>query len=381
MKKISHQERALINGGSYRHAEILAPKHASPVRLDAKDREIISILAVNSRTPLSQIAKALQTSPEVINYRYQQLRQKRIITDTFTIIDVNLLGVYRYCAYLQFHATPHGKMESIINAFLQNKHINWVIETGGKWEIVLMFETIHLNKYEDILDSIISPIKEFLNDYMVVAVKNFTHKGPQFASGAKKNKERKSTIRFPYSKELQSRKHQQFYLTDLDGKDILLLKMIHEDSRMPLISLGEKLGLSKDAVDYRIKKLIISKIIKGFIIRLNYHLLNHQYTTTMIKFRGISAKRKAEFFRYIFEDDRFFALLEQIGTWDISLMMFFSNAKNLRDFLITIKEKFSDVIQSHESVIHFDQYYYTYLCDGVVEELMEKVKKKGDKKV
>ncbi|MBI1970513.1 Lrp/AsnC family transcriptional regulator, partial [Candidatus Woesearchaeota archaeon] len=361
-----------------RHAEILAQKAGTGIKLDAKDKEIINILTINSRTPLSQIAKALQTSPEVINYHYQQLRQKRIITDTFTIIDANLLGIYRYCLYLQFHAIPHTKMREIINNFLNNKHINWVIETGGKWEVVLMIETIHLHKYEDILDSIISPIKEYLNDYMVVAVKNFTHKGPRFIKGIKKANEY-AAVRFPYEKELQKREPKEpqkraAEQVDLDEKDILLLKLIHENSRYSLIDLGEKLNLSKDAVDYRIKKLIASKIIKGFIIRLNYHLLNYQYTTTMIKFRGISTKRKTEFFNYIFEDDRFFALLEQIGTWDISLMMFFSNAKDLRDFLITIKEKFSDVIQSHESVIHFDQYYYTYLCEGVVEELMEKVK-------
>ena len=67
--------------------------------------------------------------------------------------------------------------------------------------------------------------------------------------------------------------------------------------------------------------------------------------------------------------------MEQVGTWDLSLMMFFTNAKDLRDFLINIKEKFSDVIHSHDSVIHFDQHYYTQLCDGVVEELLDKTKK------
>ena len=95
----------------------------------------------------------------------------------------------------------------------------------------------------------------------------------------------------------------------------------------------------------------------------------------MIKFRSISQERKKEFLNYIYNDERFYALMEQIGVWDLSLMMFFLNAKDLRDFIMSLKEKFSDVIQTHESVIHFDQYYFTYLCDGVIEELIERYKK------
>ena len=95
----------------------------------------------------------------------------------------------------------------------------------------------------------------------------------------------------------------------------------------------------------------------------------------MIKFRNISHKRKEDFLTYLYNDERFYSLIEQIGTWDLSLMMFFTNAKDLRDFLISIKEKFWDVIHSHDSVVHFDQYYYTQLCDGLMDELLAEAKR------
>ncbi|MBS3166454.1 Lrp/AsnC family transcriptional regulator [Candidatus Woesearchaeota archaeon] len=350
-------------------AEVKAPEHKQELKLDKKDREIINVLTLNSRTPLSQIAKLLNTSTEVINYRYNNLRKNKIITDVFTIVDPKILGVHRYVAYLQFHALSQEKMKMIIDDFLKNKYVNWVIETGGKWELILMFETLHEEKYDTILESIISPIKEFLNDYMGTIVKNFVHKSPRYIRDLKRKQFYKGKIRFPYDKELNGKKKEQY---KIDEKDIMLLKNLDEDSRLSLTELGRKLKLSRDAVDYRIKKMIKAGLIKGFILRLNYHLLDYQYTTIMLKLRTISQQRKQKFLNYIYEDERFYALMEQIGTWDLSLMMFFTNAKDLRDFLILIKEKFSDVIHSHDSVIHFDQYYYTYLCDGVVEELLDK---------
>lgn len=350
-------------------AEVIAPEKKKELKLDKKDREIINVLTINSRTPLSQIAKHLNTSTEVINYRYNNLRKNKVITDVFTIVDPKILGVHRYVVYLQFHALSQEKMKMIIDDFLKNKYVNWVIETGGKWELILMFETLHEQKYDKILENVISPIKEFLNDQMVASVKNFVHKSPRYIRDLKRKNYYKGKIHFPYEKELSSKKKEQY---KLDDKDILLLKQLHEDSRLSLTELGKRLKLSRDAVDYRIKKMIRGGIIKGFILRLNYHLLDYQYTTIMLKLRTISQKRKQEFLNYIYDDERFYALMEQIGTWDLSLMMFFTNAKDLRDFLILIKEKFSDVIHSHESVIHFDQYYYTYLCEGVVKELLEK---------
>src|SRR3989344_3249218 len=352
--------------------EVRAEVHKKEITLNNKDREIINILTINSRTPLSQIADALKTSTEVISYRYNNLRKNNVITDVFTVIDPKILGIHRYVLYLQFHALSQDRMNLIIEDCLENKYVNWVIETGGKWELILMFETLYEENYDLILESIISPIKEFLNDSMVATVKNFVHKSQRYIRNMKKKNEYDSKIDFPYNSEFNGKIKEAYAL---DEKDIILLKNIHEDSRLSLTDLGKKLGLSRDAVNYRIKNMIKTGIIKDFILRLNYHLLDYQYTTIMIKFRTISQKRKEEFLQYLYNDERFYSLMEQVGTWDLSLMMFFTNAKDLRDFLINIKEKFSDVIHSHDSVIHFDQHYYTQLCDGVVEELLDKTKK------
>ena len=234
-----------------RLAEVIGEERLKAIKLDTKDREIINILTINSRTPLSQIAKYLKTSTEVVNYHYNNLIKEKIITDTFTVIDPKVLGIHRYTIYLQFHALSQEKIKTIIQEFLKNKYINWVIETGGKWELILMIETIDEKKYDLILESIISSVKDYLNDYMVTTVKDFVHKSPRYIRGLKRKEEYKNKIKFPYDKEMNFRGKEEYVP---DEKDIKLLKFLHEDSRLGLTELGQKLGLSKDAIDYRIKK-------------------------------------------------------------------------------------------------------------------------------
>ncbi len=355
---------------SSRPGQILARHSEHGVKLDQTDLEIIQILSINSRTPLAQIAAALGLSSEVINYRYHKLLENQVITDSFAVLDVKLLGIRRFCIYLQFRAISPNKMEGLIQKITDNPHVNWVIETGGKWELIVMVETIDESIYDAVLQSIIAPIGRFLNDHTVSAVKEFTHLGPRYLMGGRPADYFRKRVRYPYQRELETVKKIPI---DLDSRDIRLLQLLHADSRTSLTDLGKQMGLSPDTVDYRIKKLILSGLIKSFIIRLNYHLLKFQYTTIMLKLRGVSLKRRNEFYRFVQDDLRFYCLMEQIGSWDLSLMMFFADAKDLRSFLISIKQNFSDVISSHESVLHFDQYLYSYFCPAVLEELQESI--------
>ncbi len=349
-------------------AQVIAqPTKTKP--LDAIDREIINILAYNSRTPLSQIAKWLDTSTEVIHYRYQRLRDENIITDTFVVFDPKLLGIHRYSIYLQFHSLSAEKMQKIIQSFLENPSVCWIIETSGKWELVLMVETLSEDEFNRVKENILSPIDEFVNDHMVSIVTNFIHQSPRYIGGMKKKEEYTSVVHFPYEEEFHSTENTP---VNVDAKDIQVIKLLHEDARIPLTELGEKVNLSRDAVDYRIKKMIKMKVIKSFILRLNYHALNFQYTTIMLKLHGVSSQRKKEFFDYLMADERFYALMEQIGSWDLSVMMFFAHPKDQREFLIDIKEKFSDVIHTHESSLQFNQYYFTYLAESVYQQLITK---------
>lgn len=350
---------------------IAEEKEESKIKLDSKDREIIGILSRNSRTSLTQIARAIQVSPEVVNYRYNRLRNKKIITDTFAVVNLRALGVTRFCIYLQLKAASREKTWEIVKRFINDESVSWVIETSGKWDVILMVEMLDEEKFTSIRERLFAPIQKNLNDIMIVYVWEFVHRGPRYLENIEDKKFVGIEKFSPYVKEFNTSIKTKI---NLNVTDIKILVLLHRDARIPAAEIGAIVGLSRDAVDYRIKSLIRSGFIRGFIIRLNYHLLGFQYATIMFKLHSTSNKKRQEFLYRIQQDYRFYCLMEQIGAWDISLMMYFSNTRDLRSFLMQIKEEYSTLIHSYETASHFNQYVYTYLCNGVIKELLQRYK-------
>ena len=64
----------------------------------------------------------------------------------------------------------------------------------------------------------------------------------------------------------------------LDQKDLLLLKLLQENSRISASEVGEKLNLSVPAASERIKKLLEGRYIKKFTAQLDSKKLGYDLT-------------------------------------------------------------------------------------------------------
>ena len=64
----------------------------------------------------------------------------------------------------------------------------------------------------------------------------------------------------------------------LDKKDLLLLKLLQENSRISASEVGEKLNLSVPAASERIKKLLEGRYIKKFTAQLDSKKLGYDLT-------------------------------------------------------------------------------------------------------
>jgi len=59
----------------------------------------------------------------------------------------------------------------------------------------------------------------------------------------------------------------------IDKKDIEIIKILEEDSRMSILELGRKVKLSHETVRYRINKLVKKGIIEKFTVSVNKNKL------------------------------------------------------------------------------------------------------------
>ena len=85
-------------------------------------------------------------------------------------------------------------------------------------------------------------------------------------------------------------------MTKIDLKDRKILYELDLDARQSLTKVGKKVGLKKDVVSYRIKRMQDEGIIKNFwtainTFKLGYNVfriyINFQYMSTNIKYEII----------------------------------------------------------------------------------------------
>jgi DNA-binding Lrp family transcriptional regulator len=68
----------------------------------------------------------------------------------------------------------------------------------------------------------------------------------------------------------------------LDKTDRWLLRIIQQDSRIPLQTIARELGVPKSTVHYRIARLEREKIIEGYYARLNASRLGYDYLAIVL---------------------------------------------------------------------------------------------------
>ena len=82
--------------------------------MDSLDKKILSELMRNSRTPVTQLAKKVRSSREVVNYRISKMQKNGIILKFVTEIDTNLLGYQSASAFINIKAKKENELKEFV---------------------------------------------------------------------------------------------------------------------------------------------------------------------------------------------------------------------------------------------------------------------------
>jgi Lrp/AsnC family leucine-responsive transcriptional regulator len=118
-------------------------------------------------------------------------------------------------------------------------------------------------------------------------------------------------------------------MTKIDKKDMEILYQLDIDSRQSLKSIGNKVHLKKNVVQYRIEKLIKYGVIKNFYTSINFHKLGYINIGVDINFQYYTPKIEKEIIQYFYLSDYSWFISNIQGYYD--LLVLFS-VKNMNQF-------------------------------------------------
>lgn len=314
--------------------------------MDLKNKKILGELVLNSRIPLSRLAKRVGLSREVLTYRINQLVSKGIITNFHAVIDEEKLGYLRNTCFIQLKGISPTKEKQFFEFLQKNKSVTYAGTVIGKWNVV--FDLISKDRRD--MDKIIKEIQEKVKaNLSIFAIAGNTISGGYYPE---KIFEARKFPKVNHNKKIK-----------IDKTDLRILQCLSDNSRIEYSELSKKLNMTANAIKYRIQNLEQSGVIDRYTISIDVQKLDFSWYNIQVKL--IADEKKVQEF---LENEKITIYhYHYIGNenWDIDIGIIVKNSEELREFLVKFREKFPEAIKIHDVYIILDVLKENILPEGV----------------
>ena len=133
---------------------------------------------------------------------------------------------------------------------------------------------------------------------------------------------------------------------------------IHEikaNSRLPYETIGKKVGLSRNAVKYRIKNLEKLGVIAGYKMMIDFKHFERLTYKIFIKYDNSKISQEKSLLLYLKEIPAILATTKLLGKWNLDVEVEPKDVKELQKFIIGLRNKFS-IIEDYEFIQIIEDY-------------------------
>lgn len=320
-------------------------KEVIKLKLDLKDKKIFSLLALNSRMPLTQLSKKVGLSRDAVNYRIKNYEKKGIIQGYRTMIDVGQMGYKANHLFITLNNPSKEIEQEILNKLIRYPFIRAIIKFSGNYDFEIAFITKDIDDLDEVLTKIITACSGSLQDYELLTIsKTFVAEiFPHHFSG-------------PEITKITPKKRP----SEIDQKDLEILKIISEEALLPLHEIAQRLKLSVDAITYRLKKMIQSGIIIKFVPVINYTALEYNLHTLLFNISGLDKEKQQTLQTFLTSDKNVLWAVKTIGRYNVLIYLLVKNIEELQETIMKLRSLFPKQINHYETLIAYEEYKYTY---------------------
>lgn len=325
--------------------------------VDKLDKKILFNLEINSRVPVSKLAKLVYSSREVVNYRIKKLKDGGVIKGYIAKIDQSLFasGIANLVLKVRY---DKRRYEDLIKFFKVHNKINWFASICGTYDFSLTF----LYKTPQDLGNTIDEICEYLGKdltehHLLIYISEYKFKRRGIFEIEEKDFEKDLQINFNNSANI-----------NLDKDDLIVLSEFSLNCRISNVELAKKTGLSEDTIRNRIKNLEKSNIILGYTVTINIHKLELEGYHLYLHLENISKKREYEIKQFCMMNAHIIYSTRMSGKYNMIIGLVCKNKNHFQEELFKIREFFGDSMRNYEFQIILDEHKEVFVPYSIVEE-------------
>ncbi|MFA5746081.1 MAG: Lrp/AsnC family transcriptional regulator [archaeon] len=317
--------------------------------IDLKDKKILLELDLNSRQSYSIIAKKVNLSKEVVNYRITKLVQEGIITNFTCIIDYSRLGVIAFRTFLRLCNLDKTKEEEIINYLKKTSQVGWGVTIIGRWDINFIFWCRDIYEFTTFWGQFYIKFGEHIENKSTT-ITDWYYIYP------------KAFILPKYLTEIPVYNYYKKNFEDqnikLDKTDFKILSILAKNSRARIIDIAKEVNLSETTVLSRIKDFERKKIILAYNIGIDINKIGYNYFKLHMNYKDFNLKRYNDLLGYCQYQENIWSATHLIGGDDIEIDVYIEDEERYMKFLNDIRSKFSDIIKNYETINYHKEFKY-----------------------
>ncbi len=130
----------------------------------------------------------------------------------------------------------------------------------------------------------------------------------------------------------------------LDLKDKKLLYWLDQDSRATNKELGKKVGLSEQAIGYKLKRLEENRVIKKYVTFVNTPSLGYMHYKILLRLHNTNVKKEKEIIDILVKNKNIRWVVSCSGKWDINFSMLARNPAEFTRIYREIERKIGNYI-------------------------------------
>ncbi len=135
----------------------------------------------------------------------------------------------------------------------------------------------------------------------------------------------------------------------LDLKDRKLLYWLDQNSRATNKELGRKVGLSEQAIGYKLKRLEEEGVIKKYVTFVNTLALGYMHYKVLLRLHNADVKKEKEIISFLVSNKNIRWVVSCSGKWDVNFSILARSPENFITIYREIERKIGDYI-SEKSV-------------------------------
>ncbi len=323
------------------------------IKIDLKDKKILSMLSGNSRLPLNTIAKKVRLSRDAVDYRIKRLVKEGVIMLFFPIVNLEKLGYTTYHIFFLVDEMEKKQQEELLFFLKHHPNVKNIIEYSDRWDYEVVVVARNVREFDDIVQQITSKFPQLI----------FEKEKMEAITGY-------NSIHLPMKFYEQSgHKYEEPEIQDKDVKlddiDFKILEILCENCRTHSVKIAEKVDLTADAVNYRIKKMVDGNVIRRFTILVNLSALNFHWYTFTLAMKTFTNEYDSKFKQFVITHPYILRAVKTLGVWDFLLYIVADNPRHFHHTVKEIKTHFSEIIRNHQTLLGYVEHLYVAMPKAV----------------